>query len=407
MQVLYRNISQLVTCRGGVRRGREMADAAVIADGAILVEKGKIVQAGPRRELESGYKGEVYDCGGALVTPGFADSHTHLVFAGERAEEFSKRLRGESYLSIMEGGGGIVNTVDATRAASEEELFSQAQEHLAKMRAMGVTCAEIKTGYGLDTRTELKQISVIDQLKKTQKMHIVGTFMGLHAVPRGMNADEYTDECIRESLPAAAGTGVCSFADAFVERGAFSAEQAKRYFLKAKQLGFSLKVHADEMTPSGGTRLGVELGAKSADHLLKILDEDIALLAKSQTVATVLPLTAFCLGEEYAPARRLIDGGAIVAAASDFNPGSCCTYSVPLMIALLCIYMKLSVDEAMCALTVNGAAACGKDQVTGSIESGKSADFVIFDCKKRECLPYYSGLNLVKSVFIGGEKVYG
>ena len=183
------------------------------------------------------------------------------------------------------------------------------------MRAMGVTCAEIKTGYGLDTRTELKQISVIDQLKKAQKMHIVGTFMGLHAVPRGMNADEYTDECIRESLPAAAGTGVCEFADAFVERGAFSAEQAKRYFLKAKQLGFSLKVHADEMTPSGGTRLGVELGAKSADHLLKILDEDIALLAKSQTVATVLPLTAFCLGEEYAPARRLIDGGAIVAAA--------------------------------------------------------------------------------------------
>lgn len=183
------------------------------------------------------------------------------------------------------------------------------------MRAMGVTCAEIKTGYGLDTRTELKQISVVDQLKKAQKMRIVGTFMGLHAVPRGMNADEYTDECIRESLPAAAGTGVCEFADAFVERGAFSAEQAKRYFLKAKQLGFSLKVHADEMTPSGGTRLGVELGAKSADHLLKILDEDIALLAKSQTVATVLPLTAFCLGEEYAPARRLIDGGAIVAAA--------------------------------------------------------------------------------------------
>lgn len=169
------------------------------------------------------------------------------------------------------------------------------------MRAMGVTCAEIKTGYGLDARTELKQISVIDQLKKTQKMHIVGTFMGLHAVPRGMNADEYTDECIRESLPAAAGTGVCEFADAFVERGAFSAEQAKRYFLKAKQLGFSLKVHADEMTPSGGTRLGVELGAKSADHLLKILDEDIALLAKSQTVATVLPLTAFCLRNAMLP----------------------------------------------------------------------------------------------------------
>ncbi len=407
MQVLYRNISQLVTCRGGVRRGRTMADAAVIGDGAFLVENGVFTKVGKRQELEQGYRGESYDCGGALVTPGFVDSHTHLVFAGERSEEFSWRLRGDSYLSIMERGGGIVNTVDATRAASEEELLLQAQKHLAKMCAMGVTCAEIKTGYGLDTQTELKQISVIKKLKESQKMNIVGTFMGLHAVPRGKSAEEYTDECIRESLPAAAKTGVCEFADVFVEKGAFSAEQAKRYLIRARELGFALKVHADEMTPSGGTRLGAELGARSADHLLKIRDEDIALLAKSQTVATVLPLTAFCLGEEYAPARKLIDGGAIVAAASDFNPGSCCTYSVPLMIALMCIYMKMSVDEALCALTVNGAEACGREKVSGSIERGKSADFVLFDCKKRESLPYYSGINLVRSVFIGGEKVHG
>lgn len=407
MQVLYRNISQLVTCRGGVRRGGAMADAAVIEDGAFLVEDGRIVRVGTRRELEQGYRGEAYDCGGALITPGFADSHTHLVFAGERSEEFLWRLRGDSYLSIMERGGGIVNTVDATRAASGEELFSQAQKHLAKMLEMGVTCAEIKTGYGLDTQTELKQISVIQRLQESEKMQIVGTFMGAHALPRGADADEYIDECIRESLPAAAGTGVCEFADIFVEKGAFSAEQAERYLRKAKELGFALKVHADEMTPSGGTRLGVRLGAKSVDHLLKICDEDIALLGKSDTVATVLPLTAFCLGEEYAPARKLIDGGAIVAAASDFNPGSCCTYSIPLMIALMCIYMKMSVDEALCALTINGAAACGRDKVSGSIECGKRADFVLFDCKKRECLPYYSGINLVRSVFTEGEKVYG
>ncbi len=407
MEMLYRGIAELVTCRGGVRRGRAMQDAGVVKDGAFLVQGGVIERVGTRGELEKGYRGEAYDCGGALVTPGFVDSHTHLVFGGERAEEFGWRLRGDSYLSIMERGGGIVKTVDATRKASEEELLARAKKHLANMRSMGVTGVEIKSGYGLESETELKQIAVIGALQKSERMQIVGTFMGAHAIPRGWDADAYIDLCINELLPQAAKTGVCDFADIFVERGAFTAAQAERYLRRARELGFGLKVHSDEMTASGGTELGVKLGAKSADHLLKIRDEDIVRLSKSDTVATVLPLTAFCLGEEYAPARRLIDGGAIVAAGSDFNPGSCCTYNVPLMIALMCIYMKMTVDEVLSALTINGAVACGRENVTGSIESGKRADFVIFDCDSRECLPYYTGMNLVRSVFIKGEKTDG
>ena len=407
MERLYRGISELVTCRGGVRRGAAMREVGVIEDGAFLVRDGRIAAVGKREDLEKGYRGEAFDCGNRLVTPGFVDSHTHLVFGGERAEEFSWRLRGDSYLSIMERGGGIVNTVDATRAASEEALEAQAKKHLVHMLAMGVTTCEVKSGYGLDTQTELKQLSVVRRLRTSQKTRLVPTFMGAHAVPRGMRSEEYIDYCLAESLPAAAKSGLCEFADIFVERGAFSLDEARRYLSRAKELGLRTKVHADEITPLGGAGLAVEAGACSADHLLQVSDRDIGALARSSTVATVLPLTAFCLGEEYAPARKLIDGGAIVAAASDFNPGSCCTYSVPLLIALCCIYMKLSVEETISALTINGAAACGREALVGSIEVGKRADFLIFDCKELKCLPYYTGINLVKSVFIEGEKVYG
>lgn len=407
MEVLYRGIAQLVTCRGGAKRGRAMGDTGVIEDGAFLVRDGSIAAVGKRADLERGYRGAVFDCGNALVTPGFVDSHTHLVFGGERAEEFSWRLKGDSYLSIMQRGGGIVNTVDATRAASEGELIAAAEKNLSHMRAMGVTTCEVKSGYGLDVETELKQLRAVQTLNRIQPVELVPTFLGAHAVPRGCSAEEYIEYCIAESLPAAAQSGLCEYADVFAEEGAFSLEQSERYLLRARELGLKLKLHADEMTALGGAGLGVKLNACSVDHLLKIQDRDIAALAKSDTVATVLPLTAFCLGEAYAPARKLIDGGAMVAAASDFNPGSCCSYSIPLMIALLCIYLKLSIDEALTALTVNGAKACGRADCAGSLEVGKRADFVIFDCDKRECLPYYTGLNLVKSVFIKGEQVYG
>ena len=407
MQVLFRGISQLVTCRGGAKRGTAMRDLGVIEDGAILVENGKIKAVGTRQDLEKEYRGEIYECGNKLVMPGFVDSHTHLIFGGQRADEFGWRLRGDSYLSIMNRGGGIVKTVEATRTASFYELKERVKKYLTQMRAMGVTTCEIKSGYGLDLHTERKQLEVISALKDVQPTQLTATFMGAHAVPTGKTADEYINFCIEESLPAVVREGLCEFADVFIEEGAFTVRQAEAYLRRAQSLGLKIKLHADEMTSLGGTELGILLKACSVDHLLKIREDAIEKLAKTDTVATVLPLTAFCLGEEYAPARKLIDAGATVAAASDFNPGSCCTYSIPLLIALLCIYMKLSIEETITALTINGAKACGKEAVASSIEKGKRADFVLFDCDHYRCLPYYTGLNLVEKVFIEGELVYG
>lgn len=405
---LVTDIGELVTSADGVKRGKEMQNVGVVIDGAFFVADGIIEAVGTREELEKRYRGEErLSCSGALVTAGFVDSHTHAVFGGERAEEFAMRLGGASYMSIMESGGGIASTVNATRAATEEELVFSAKAHLGRMLSFGVTTAEVKSGYGLDLQTELKQLYVIRKLKEIQPVELVSTYMGAHAVPEGTGADEYIDRCVTEFLPKIAESGLSEFADVFCEKGVFSLAQSEKYLLRAKELGFKLKLHADEMCTFGGAGLAAKLGAHSADHLLKIGKEDIKRLAKSDTVATVLPLTAFCLGEEYAPARALIDGGAIVAAASDFNAGSCCTYSVPLMIALCCIYMKMSVEETLTALTVNGAAACGREKTVGSIEAGKQADFVVFSCNKKEFLPYYTGLNLVKSVFKKGVKVYG
>ena len=405
---LVEGISELVTCAGGKKRGRAMADAGVIRDGAFLVDGGVIRDVGRRQELAARYRGlPVLDCGNKLVTPGYVDSHTHLVFGGERSSEFVRRLRGEPYMAIMRSGGGIAATVQATRAASEEQLVRAALPHLAEMLSLGVTTCEVKSGYGLDTETELRQLRAVARLNELQPVELIPTFLGAHAVPAGTDADRYIDYCVAESLPAAAESGLAAFADIFCEEGVFSLAQSERYLRRAADLGFRLKVHADEMYPLGGAGLAVRMGAVSADHLLQVREEDIASLAASDTVATVLPLTAFCLGERYAPARRLIDGGAALAVGSDFNPGSCCTYELPLSVALCCIYMKMSVEETLTALTVNAAAACGCEGRTGSIEAGKQADFLVYACDKKEFLPYRTGTNLVRSVYKKGELVYG
>ena len=404
---LYKGISELVTCAGGKKRGAAMNRTGVIADGAFFVEGGTVREVGSRAELERKYaSARQTDCGNCAVLPGFVDSHTHLTFAGERSEEFCRRIGGEDYLSIMAQGGGIVQTVEATRAASEEDLAENAGSLLRRMLAEGVTTCETKSGYGLDTETELRQLRAVRRLRDTQPVQLVPTFLGAHAVPKGQSAEDYLEFCLRESLPAAAESGLAEFADVFCERGAFSPEQSERYLRRAKELGLGLKVHADEMTPLGGAGLAVRLGAVSADHLLKVRDEDIGLLADSETVATVLPLTAFCLAEEYAPARRLIDRGAAVAVASDCNPGSCFSCSIPLLFAICCIHMKLTVDETITALTVNGAAACGRERQVGSIEPGKQADFVVLGCAKRQMLPYATGMNLVREVYLKGERVW-
>ena len=318
------------------------------------------------------------------------------MFGGERAEEFSWRLKGESYMSIMERGGGIVSTVKATRACNFIQLRSKAEGFLKQMSAMGVTTVEGKSGYGLDKETELLQLRVMRSLNNDEhkRVDVVSTFLGAHAVPAEYNGrtDEYVDYIIREMMPVVVHNNLAEFCDVFCEQGVFSIEQSRRLLLAAKEMGLALKLHADEIVPLGGAGLAAELSAVSADHLLHASDADIRAMADKGVVATLLPLTAFALKEPYAA----------VALATDLNPGSCFSGSIPLTFALACIYMKMSIEEAITALTLNGAAALNRADSIGSIEVGKKGDFVVLNTDNYHFLPYYVGMNCVNTTIKGG-----
>ncbi|MDE6026958.1 MAG: imidazolonepropionase, partial [Muribaculaceae bacterium] len=350
---------------------------------------------------------EVIDAEGKVVLPGFVDSHTHLVFGGFRPDEFEWRLKGDSYMSIMERGGGIQSTVNSTKETPEEPLIEKAQWFIDRMSEMGVTTVEAKSGYGLDTPTEIKMLDVISSLsdKPDQKLRVVSTFLGAHAVPQEYkgSTDEYIDLMIKEMLPTVKGKA--SFCDIFTEKNVFEIEESRRFMQAAKDAGFKLKFHADEIVTLGGAELAAELGAVSADHLLHVSDEGIEAMAKSGTVATLLPLTAFALREPYAPARKFIDSGVAVALATDLNPGSCFSGSIPLTIALACIYMNMSIEETITALTLNGAAALDLADVTGSLEEGKDADIIILEFDNYKVLPYYVGMNCVNTVISKGKVI--
>ena len=383
------------------KRGAEMGDILHIEKGGIIIEDGIIRWVGPDSEMpepEGHVRDEVYmDALGRAVLPGFVDSHTHLVFGGYRPEEFGWRLKGDTYMSTMERGGGIQSTVNATRAASAEELREKAEWYLDEMSAMGVTTVEAKSGYGLDTETEERMLRVIKELAEDseRKVDVVSTFLGAHAVPKeykGRTA-EYVDLIIKEMLPRF--RDMAEFCDIFTEKNVFELEDSRRLLEAAREAGYKLKMHADEIVSLGGAELAADLGAVSADHLLHVSDEGIRRMAESGTVATLLPLTAFALKEEFAPARKFIDAGCTVALASDLNPGSCFSGSIPLTIALACIYMKMSVEETLTALTLNGAAAIDRAARIGSIEAGKQGDVVILHFDTLDALPYYVGMNCV------------
>lgn len=383
------------------KRGAEMGDILHIEKGGIIIEDGIIRWVGPDSEMpepEGHVCDEVYmDALGRAVLPGFVDSHTHLVFGGYRPEEFGWRLKGDTYMSIMERGGGIQSTVNATRAASAEELREKAEWYLDEMSAMGVTTVEAKSGYGLDTETEERMLRVIRELGEDpeRKVDVVSTFLGAHAVPKeykGRTA-EYVDLIIKEMLPRF--RDMAEFCDIFTEKNVFELEDSRRLLEAAREAGYKLKMHADEIVSLGGAELAADLGAFSADHLLHVSDEGIRRMAESGTVATLLPLTAFALKEEFAPARKFIDAGCTVALATDLNPGSCFSGSIPLTIALACIYMKMSVEETLTALTLNGAAAIDRADRIGSIEAGKQGDVVILHFDTLDALPYYVGMNCV------------
>ncbi len=408
--LIIKNATISTPTGNSARKGAEMAALKTIPNGAIVVDNGIITYVGPQDsmpQISDSERYNVIDAGGRAVLPGFVDSHTHLIFGGYRPDEFEWRLKGDSYMSIMERGGGIQSTVNATRTEDVNSLVDKAQWFINRMSAMGVTTVEAKSGYGLDTATELKMLEAIDRLATTpgQKLRIISTFLGAHAVPKEYKGrtGEYVDMMIKEMLPAVKGKA--KFCDIFTEKNVFEIEDSRRFLKAAREAGFQLKLHADEIVTLGGAELAAELGAVSADHLLHVSDKGVADMAKAGVVATLLPLTAFTLKEPYAPVRKFIDNGAAVALATDLNPGSCFSGSIPLTIALACIYMGMSIEETITALTLNGAAALDIAQSTGSLEPGKEADIIILNYENYRMLPYYVGMNCVSTVISRGTVV--
>jgi imidazolonepropionase len=402
------NLSEVITCHADrPKKGADMQDIGRMTGVEILIQEDKILAIAPRADLQAQYdlKGaEIYDAGGCTALPGFVDSHTHLVWGGDRAEEFSWRLSGMDYMEIMDRGGGIAATVEQTRQASEQALIEAAAKRLDSMLRMGVTTVEAKSGYGLNLETELKQLRAAEILHARHPVDLVLTYMAAHDIPKGVEKISYI-QSILDEMGAVKAKSKAQFFDVFCEKNVFEVEESERLLAAAREAGFYLKLHADEIVPLGGAELAVAMRATSADHLLRVSDAGIRALAESETIATLLPGTAFSLQADYAPARRLIDAGCAVALASDLNPGSCHSESIPLIIALSCLKMKMSVEEVITALTINGAAALNRLDTIGSLAPGKQADLVILDADTYFHLIYHLGVNTVNTVVKKGRIV--
>ena len=414
---IIKNASQLVTCSGfKAKQGKEMSELHIIDDGAVVIEEGIIKVVGKTEDVLSGIDDadlniaefDIIDAAGKAVLPGFVDSHTHFVFSGYRADEFSWRLRGDSYMEIMKRGGGIFNTVKATRAANKEELIKTGLKRLDSMVSFGVTTVEGKSGYGLDHSTEIKQLEVMEELNRDHPVDIVGTFLGAHAVPEDYKGreDAYIDYMINTVIPEVTDRNLAQFCDIFCEKNVFSVEQSRRLLLKAKENGLKIKIHADEIVQLGGAELAAEIGAVSADHLLQASYKGITDMAQAGVVATLLPGTAFSLKEPYARGRYMIDKNCAVALATDLNPGSCFTESIPLIFALATLYMNISIEEAITALTINGAAALDRADTTGSLDVGKIGDVIILEYPSYKFIPYHIGISTVEKVIKKGKLIF-
>ena len=416
--LIVENIGQLVTCAssGGPKRGEAMRDVGVLFDGAVAITDGTFTDVGTVGQIRDQFEcSNILDARGGVACPGFVDPHTHIVFAGDRLNEFELKIKGADYLEILANGGGIISTVRSTRAASVEELVTRGIQRLDKMLACGTTTCEIKTGYGLDTETELKMLDAIAELDTRHAIDIVATFLPAHAVPPEFREDPnaYVDAICNEMLPAArekliaSRNGRASFVDVFCEKNAFDLEQTKRIFEKAKSLDFSLKAHVDEFTNLGGSRLAIEMGATSIDHLDAISDEEVELLARSDTVGIITPTVNFNFGSaHFADARKLIDAGCVVALSTDYNPGSAPCPSQPMTMAIACRYQKLLPAEAMNAATINAAYSIGLGKAVGSIEVGKIADMVLLNTEDYRLATYEFGASLVATVIKSGKLVY-
>ena len=412
--MLIHSANQILTLAGPPQRGTKLGTLSIIENGAVLIKDGKIVKVGSNTELMAAYPSEKrLSAAGRVVTPGFVDPHTHVIWAGDRAAEFELKLEGKSYLEILKAGGGILSTVRATRQANANTLLEETKTRLWQAFRHGTTTIEAKTGYGLENDTELRMMDVLLQLEQEGPWEIVPTYLGAHAIaPEYKNTPQsYTAHLCFVMLPALkqwwqnkAGNRPLPFVDVFCETGAFSLEQSRQILTTAKDLGFPLKIHADEFDNLGGASLAVSLGAISADHLVKTSPEDIAAIGNSDIVAVGLPGTPFGLAEkEYTPAKEILAANGILAIASDLNPGTTWCENMQMTIALACRYMKLTPAQAIAAATINAAAAIGRADTIGSLESGKQADLLILDIPDYRHLGYRYGTNLVDTIIKNGE----
>ena len=393
----------MLTLRGrGPRRGSALSDLGIIKDGALLVRDGLITAVGTSAQVEAlpeAREAEKFDVGGRVVLPGFVDSHTHLIHAASRAEEYELKIAGASYEEIARKGGGILNSVKKLRAATSDALKQRARNALKQFAAYGTTTIEAKSGYGLDVTSELRILGLHRELSAEQPLEIVSTFLGAHTVPaeyrgRAGGAEKYVSLLLEKLIPEVASAKLAEFCDVFCDRGAFTREQAKRILEQGKKYGLSPRLHAEQLTRTGATQLAVQLGAASCDHLEHVNRADIRALAKSRTVATLLPGCDFHLGlQRYAPARQLIEAGAIVALATDYNPGTSPTVSMPMVLSLACTQLRMTPAEAITAATINGAYALRREKRIGSLEVGKQADLAVFDVADYREIPYYFGMN--------------
>lgn len=409
MDLMITNIGQLLPMENsGPVKGRAMNELTVIENAALGIKDKKIAWMGTAAEAEKINRKETIDADGRLVTPGLVEAHTHLVFGGSREKEMALKQQGVDYLDILKQGGGILSTVRATKKASFDELLERALFHLDRMAMYGITTVEAKSGYGLDRETEMKQLKVVKEAAKKHPLDLVSTFLGAHAIPEKYehDPDAFLDE-MSDMFDEIKEEDLAEFVDIFTEANVFSVEQSRKFLQKAKDKGFQVKLHADEIEPLGGTNLAVELGAISGDHLAVATDEGIRKLAESDTIGVVLPGTIFYLGTgTYARAREMIDAGAAIAVSTDFNPGSSVTENLQLIMSLSALRLNMSPEEIWHAVTVNAAHAINRGNSAGSLAIGRQADVVIWDAPNYMYIPYHYGVNHVNTVIKNGSVLY-
>lgn len=413
--LIIKNIGILATLKGPqrARGGSDQGEIGIIKDAVVAVNGGRIIYVGEGdlpEEVETNEKTLIIDAGGKIVTPGLIDSHTHLVHGGSRENELSMKLKGAKYMDILRAGGGIYSTMSATRSMSSEELYKQARNSLDRMLSFGVTTVEGKSGYGIeDIDTELKQLEVAERLNKEHAVDVVSTFMGAHAVPLTFKDDPegFVQKIIQEMIPTVAKKKLARFCDVFCEHGVFTIDQSRRILLAGRSWGLEPKIHADEIESIGGAELAAELRCISADHLVGASDEGIRKMAGSGVVANLLPGTSFNLQTgKHARARFMIDNGLPVAVSTDYNPGSCPTENIQLVMSFASLILRMTPEEVLTAVTMNGAAALGLEREIGSIEVGKKADLVIFDSTNLEYIIYHFGINHTDIVIKDGRVAF-